>query len=220
MKGSIQDERPLDHATARIVSELAAALLPRLRETVATEILRATDPLRINERVEETLAALERIKNAADEAAILQDATKRSSEQTISGALNQVEHLSVLLETFAEYLRNEDERATETTQLMEVLQKAIPAWEGILKADGRAHTRELSELSSEISEVLKDTRTSLLSVVNEAVEKESEKRDARLKELLREHGGIVERRMARFEKIVVFAVACAAAVSIGAILFR
>ncbi|MDR1873939.1 MAG: hypothetical protein LBQ90_02845 [Synergistaceae bacterium] len=227
MKDSARDERPLDHTTARIVAELAAALLPRLREAVTAELLRAAEsaPQRTDEGVEEMLLALKSLKNTAEETAALLGATQRSLEQTTSGVLSRLERLPDLLEAFVAQVRDGNEQATENRRLLETLQRAMPAWEGVLRADGRAHTRELSELSSEVSEVLRDARADLSSAVKETMEKESEKRGERLEELLREHRETLTRRVARFEKIVaavglISAIVCAAAVSIGVMLFR
>jgi chromosome segregation ATPase len=224
---SVRDERPLDHTTARIVAELAAVLLPRLRETVAAELAEMAEsmPRLTNEGAEEALAALNRLKSAADATTDLLDAARRSLESVTAGVSEKLERLPEQLETFAAQLRDGDEKATEAAQLLRTLERAIPAWEGVLKADGRAQTRELSEFSSEISEMLRDTQTSLLSAVGDAVKKEGEGRDARVEEFLLESGAPVERKMARLEKITVAAafivvIACAVTVVVGTILFR
>jgi hypothetical protein len=227
LKDNPRDERPLDHTTARIVAELAGALLPRLRETVAGELTRMTEfmPGLANEGAEEALAAMNRLKNTINAMTDLLDTAKCSLERVTEGAFEKLERMPEQLETFAAQLKDDGERATETTQLLRTLERAIPAWEGVLKADGRAQTRELSEFSSEISEMLRDLQAGLLSAVGETVKRENEKRGVQVEGLLLENGRLLERRVARLEKITVATgliaiIACTAAVVVGTILFR
>lgn len=183
---NIRNERPLDHATARIVMELAATLLPPLKEAVIGELARTVQALpdAVRQESGETLLVLNHLKETGNEAAAsLAAVMERISER--------------------EHLREAPERPNpDPTELLRVLEAAIPAWEGILKADGRAHTRELSELSSEMSELLQDTRSNLLTGIREMLDKETIKRDAYLKEVLQESEKMMNRKLAEMRKLV------------------
>lgn len=80
------------------------------------------------------------------------------------------------------------------------LKQSITEWEGVLKADGRAHTRELSEFSAEMSEVIKDMKGSVTALVREAVEHETS-RDAEWRLMLKKTEQNLERKLARLERI-------------------
>ncbi|MDR1740255.1 MAG: hypothetical protein LBR38_00180 [Synergistaceae bacterium] len=80
------------------------------------------------------------------------------------------------------------------------MKQSITEWEGVLKADGRAHTRELSEFSAEMSEVIKDMKGSVTALVREAVEHETS-RDAEWRLMLKKTEQNLERKLARLERI-------------------
>lgn len=209
MKNESSAERPLDPTTARIVAELAEALLPRLKEAVMEELSAATRvlPQKTGRDVEETLAALKRLREAADSVASSLAAVEKVIEETAVGTQAGIERLLRDLEPSVARIESNVDTADEATTLLRSLEAAIPDWEGVLKADGRAHTRELSELSAEMSELLRDTRTSLLSEVRGAVEKELEKRDGHVEQLIREEGKRTDRKLAGLQKTIAISAA-------------
>ncbi|GHS85281.1 hypothetical protein AGMMS49957_01030 [Synergistales bacterium] len=161
--------RPLDHATARIVTEIAAAVLGPLREDIKKTVCEAME-LKIQSAAKEPQDAPVAPPKTPEEP----DKTEKSPD---------LQNLQKLLHTI-----NGD----------------IKTWEGILKAEGVAQTKELSELSSEISDLVKDIKSSLLSAISEtahvASEKDSE-RGARLLKLTEDGMGAVEKRLLRLEII-------------------
>ena len=179
-----------DPTTDRVVSELAEALLPRLKEVVVRELSSARQVI-----PQET-------EQDADAALIALDCLR----ETAAGLRTELERLFREVGSSAERLKNNEDTAAETLALLRSLEAALPGWEGILKADGRAHTRELSELSAEMSELLRDTRSTLLTEVRDVVEKEFAKRDERLERFLRESATQTE-----LKKIVVASTAISAA---------
>jgi hypothetical protein len=102
----------------------------------------------------------------------------------------------------------------DIVKLLRRLEEAIPAWEGFLKADGRAQTKELSELAAEISEIAQDTKIALLTGMRETAEKRAA-RNAEWKENLIEIERAMERRIARVEKTTLVAGAVSAFLAAG-----
>lgn len=231
-------ERPLDHATARIVAELAAALLPPLtsdvREAVVTEIVKELAALseRREQSAEDLLAPFLRLREeigrtgsettasfAAAEASVKRCVSELSASmdrfnermESITARLTQAADelgrqssgqftaLSSALDSVKPGL--DDETLEDMTGLLRFLKEAIPGWEGILKADGRMQTRELSEFSAEMSELTKDMKLSLTAAVRERAEKDAAQGEKR-RQLLEENGRAMELRLARLEKIV------------------
>jgi hypothetical protein len=256
-------ERPLDHATARIVAELAAALLPSLtsdvKEAVAKEV-QAALPEQREEGAEEALASLHRVAlhRASLHRASLQQASlerfqeeigRVGSDMTASFAAAEasversVSELSSLAERFCERMESAaarlaqaaDELARQSSGqftalsstlasvksgpddgiledvagTLRFLKEAIPGWEGVLKADGRMQTRELSEFSSEMSELAKDMKSSLAAIVRESAEKGAA-RDEERRRAAEENGTLIERRLAKLEKLSVLTAAASA----------
>ena len=182
---------PLDHASARIVSELAARLLPPLREELSA--LRTLEDeekdaawRRIREAVSE-LAARPRIEPEGNPAHW--EALARSLEDTnrrialLEGAISQ---LKAAVENIAELQRapasshpdsspsNEGapfppEREAPLSDLME---NRIPIWEGLLRAHNQAQSRELNALSVELAELQNETREAMAQTLREALEQE------------------------------------------------
>jgi hypothetical protein len=208
-------ERPLDHATARIVAELAATLLPHLQETLAVELKNAAEALSAqnNRGVQETLTALGRLKVASDEVVTALDAAGTSMREMSSGVLPSLLRICEQLESSAA-----QPAAAET---LDILKNAISNWEGVLKADGHAQTRELSEFSSELSELMKDMGVSLPQTVKDTTEKAMAFRDDQCLKTLLESRYVMEKRLARLEKIVVVSGAVSAILLAAAlILYR
>ena len=212
-------ERPLDHATARIVAELAAALLPTLtsdvRETVAAEIAKGTPAPPANMASSETAASftaaeasversvselsssMERLRERMESAAAR---LTQAADELARQSSGQFSALSSALASVKPGL--DDETLEDVTGLLRFLKEAIPGWEGVLKADGRMQTRELSEFSAEMSELAKDIKLSLAAAVRENAEKGAV-RDEERRRLLEESGRMTERRLEKLEKIVI-----------------
>ncbi|MDR1376772.1 MAG: hypothetical protein LBJ22_04605, partial [Synergistaceae bacterium] len=122
-----------------------------------------------------------------------------SSARTIS-APETLASKTLVPETFASKTLVPETLAPET---LNVLKNAISNWEGVLKADGHAQTRELSEFSSEISELLRDMGASLPQTLKDAAEKAMASRGDQWAAVLLESRRVMEKRMARLEKIMV-----------------
>ncbi len=183
---------PLDHASARIVSELAARLLPPLREELSA--LRTLEDeekdaawRRIREAVSE-LAARPRVEPEGNPAH--REALARSLEDTnrrialLEGAISQ---LKAAVENIAELQRapasshpdsspSHEEGAPfppgRETPLSDLMENRIPAWEGLLRAHNQAQSRELNALSVELAELQNETREAMAQTLREALEQE------------------------------------------------
>ena len=184
---------PLDHASARIVSELAARLLPPLKEELSA--LRTLEDeekdaawRRIREAVSE-LAARPRVEPEGEPARW--EALARSLEDTnrriasLEGAMSK---LGDAVEDIAELQRapvpplpgsspsDEGEDvplATDReTPLSDLMENRIPAWEGLLRAHNQAQSQELNALSMELAELQSETREAIARALREALERE------------------------------------------------
>jgi hypothetical protein len=247
-------ERPLDHATARIVAELAAALLPSLtsvvKEAVAAEIAKKPPGASADDRTrgaEASLAPLRRFQEeisaagagmagsfAAAEASMERSVSEMN--QSVSGLSSSTERFCERMEEIAARLAQtaddlarqssgqftafssalasvktglDDETLEDVTRLLRFLKEAIPGWEGVLKADGRMQTRELSEFSAEMSDLVKDMKLGLTALARENAEK-SAARDEEGRRFLEESGQAADRRLAKLEKIVILTAAVSA----------
>ena len=184
---------PLDHVSARIVTELAARLLPPLKEELSA--LRALEEgkqdatwRRIREAVSE-LAARPRVEPEGNPAHW--EALARSLEDTnrriasLEGAMSK---LGDAVEDIAELQRapvpplpgsspsDEGEDvplATDReTPLSDLMENRIPAWEGLLRAHNQAQSRELDALSMELAELQNETREAIARTLCEALGQE------------------------------------------------
>lgn len=219
-------DRPLDQTTARIVDELAAAMLPHLRETLTEETARfQTLPDKVEETLKALLAALGDLQKIGTEATESLDAAERSMEERLaalsSAALASVERAGAAVDSLEANAANllkatgdspqpeirgaEPPQSGEILRTLRLLETSIPVWEGILKAEGRAQTRELSELSAEVTELLRDTGEESLRKIEkilmrwESLEKERTQREERFRQSLEDSGRSATRRLLRLE---------------------
>ena len=183
---------PLDHASARIVSELAARLLPPLREELSA--LRTLEDeekdaawRRIREAVSE-LAARPRVEPEGDPAHW--EALARSLEDTnrrialLEGAISQPK---AAVENIAELQRAPASSHPDSSPsngvgapfppereapLLDLMENRIPIWEGLLRAHNQAQSRELNALSVELAELQNETREAMARTLREALEQE------------------------------------------------
>lgn len=183
---------PLDHASARIVSELAARLLPPLKEELSA--LRTLEDeekdaawRRIREAVSE-LAARPRVEPEGDPAHW--EALARSLEDTnrrialLEGAISQ---LKAAVENIAELQRAPASSHPDSSPsngvgapfppereapLLDLMENRIPIWEGLLRAHNQAQSRELNALSVELAELQNETREAMARTLREALEQE------------------------------------------------
>lgn len=183
---------PLDHASARIVSELAARLLPPLKEELSA--LRTLEDeekdaawRRIREAVSE-LAARPRVEPEGDPAHW--EALARSLEDTnrrialLEGAISQPK---AAVENIAELQRAPASSHPDSSPsngvgapfppereapLLDLMENRIPIWEGLLRAHNQAQSRELNALSVELAELQNETREAMARTLREALEQE------------------------------------------------
>lgn len=183
---------PLDHASARIVSELAARLLPPLKEELSA--LRTLEDeekdaawRRIREAVSE-LAARPRVEPEGDPAHW--EALARSLEDTnrriasLEGAMSK---LGDAVENIAELQRAPASSHPDSSPsngvgapfppereapLLDLMENRIPIWEGLLRAHNQAQSRELNALSVELAELQNETREAMARTLREALEQE------------------------------------------------
>ena len=181
---------PLDHVSARIVTELAARLLPPLKEELSA--LRALEEgkqdatwRRIREAVSE-LAARPRVEpegNPAHWEALarsLEDTNRRiaSLEGAMSKLGDAVEDIAELQQapSLPDSSPSEEEGAQlppdREAPLLDLMENRIPAWEGLLRAHNQAQSQELNALSVELAELQNETREAMARTLREALEQE------------------------------------------------
>jgi len=224
-------ERQLDHATARIITELVAALLPHLKETVSAELTRTIEslPINIDREVEEALSSLKRLQFLfGDMTNALSSA--QSSALRVSNELLTLSRTCETLNTATERLEQLTlESPIDAAQVKEVLhsmEMSISDWSGILKSNGRAQTKELSEFSAEVYELIGGMKSTLTAMLGEILEKTLSSRTEDWLRTTDENVRTLETRLTKLEKIakiilaegVVF-IACLAAIA-AALYFR
>ena len=181
---------PLDPVSARIVTELAARLLPPLKEELSA--LRALEEgkqdatwRRIREAVSE-LAARPRVEpegNPAHWEALarsLEDTNRRiaSLEGAMSKLGDAVEDIAELQQapSLPDSSPSEEEGAQlppdREAPLLDLMENRIPAWEGLLRAHNQAQSQELNALSMELADLQNETREAMTRTLREALEQE------------------------------------------------
>jgi len=210
---------PLDHASARIVSELAARLLPPLKEELSA--LRTLEDRekdaawrRIGEAVSE-LAARPNTKPEGDLerwealAHSLEDTNRRiaSLEEAMSKLGGAVENIAELqrvpVSSLPDPSPSNEEGGDELppdreAPLSDLMENRIPAWEGLLRAHNQAQSRELNALSMELAELQNETREAMARTLREALEQELADCSAqwsRRMEALREEMRVMQKRL-------------------------
>jgi len=197
--------QPLDHAATRIVTELAAALLPHLKETVSAELTKTIEalPLNIDREVEETLSSLRRLQVLFEDMAAALNSAKSSALRVSNELLplsRACETLNVVIERIEQFAAKPELDVSEMHVLLRSMEAAISDWEGVLKANGRAQTKELSEFSAEVSELM-GGMNALPAIMRETLEKALPTGAEKYRsagESLR----LLEAKLARLEKIV------------------
>ncbi|MCL2011159.1 MAG: hypothetical protein FWG71_11540 [Synergistaceae bacterium] len=201
----------LDHATARIITELADALLPGLKEAVAAELARTIESLpAVDRELEETLSSLRRLRALSEEmtAALnsAQDSALRVSDgllplsrmcETMNAAIDRLERLEQLAPKPEE---PDENHAAASGEILRSLEANLSDWGGILKANGRAQTRELSEFSAEVSEQVGWMKSGMPGMVGEILEKTLSSRIEEQTRTTGENARALEARLSRLEK--------------------
>ena len=182
---------PLDHVSTRIVTELAARLLPPLQEELSA--LRTWEDgekdatwQRIREAVSE-LAARPNAEPEGDPARwealsrSLEDTNRRiaSLEGAMSKLMDAVENIAELQRELSFSASSPSDEAggdelppDREASLSDLMENRIPAWEGLLRAHSQAQSRELNALSMELAELQNETREAIARTLREALGQE------------------------------------------------
>ena len=198
-------KHPTDHVTARIVTELAAALLPHLKETVSAELTRTIEslPVNVDRQVQEALSSLGRLQTFfEDMTGTLNSA--QSAASLLSNELLPLSRTCEILKAAAARLEQlpaePDTNGAKVNEILLSLEASLSGWGGILRANGHAQTKELSEFSAEVSEQVGWMKSVMPQLVGDILEKKlspqvEESQTAGEKILA------LETRLARLEKI-------------------
>ena len=182
---------PLDHASARIVSELAARLLPPLKEELsALRTLEDEEKDAAWRRIREAVSELAARPNTKPEGDLERwEALAHSLEDTnrrialLEGAISQ---LKATVENIAALQRAPASSPPDSSPshegapfppereapLLDLMENRIPIWEGLLRAHNQAQSRELNALSVELAELQNETREAMARTLREALEQE------------------------------------------------
>ena len=199
-------ERPLDHATARIITELASALLPHLKEMVSAELTRAIEslPINVDREVGEALSSLKRLQ------VLFEDITNalNSAQSSALRVSNELLTLSRACETLNAATERLEQLASESpidsaqvNEMLHSMEMSISDWSGILKSNGRAQTKELSEFSAEVYELVGGMKSILPTMLGEILEKTLSSRTEDWLRTTGENARALETRLSKLEKI-------------------
>lgn len=215
----------LDPTTARLVSELAASILPSLTQSLNSaipandfsgaleRISRTSQDLRthidkaVRSSIDENRAArsmmMQSLGNLLEEISALKRSVDRLPEnirqrtektekaekktETPDNTQQKLDEITGLLteliqglQNFAEAKPHVNAEMPESSQVIyesdrrldKMMTTTLPALEGLVKAEGKAHTHELEEFSKEISALHEQNNIALLHEVKEAVKQE------------------------------------------------
>ena len=87
-------------------------------------------------------------------------------------------------------------------KVAQLLQVALPNWEGVLKAHAQAQTRELDSLSQELGNLQRQTHATLLQSLQDMIAQELTERDAEWEDRLRTERAALERGLAPFRRVL------------------
>jgi hypothetical protein len=208
MTTEAQTHQP-DHATTRIVTELAAALLPHLKETVSSELTRTIEslPINVDRELKEALSSLKHIRAVCEDmkAALgsAQSAASLLSQEllplpraceTMNEATVRLEQLMTKLDAL---------EAAQTNETLRSLEAAVHDWRGILKANGRAQTKELIDFSAEVAEQVGWLKSSVPVMVEEILEKKLQPSGGEQPRTSAESVSALETRLIKLEKMII-----------------
>lgn len=183
------EEKKLDHASARIVAELAAQLLPPLRETLSE--VRVRENAERDEAWRKIREALDGLaeRRAGPEGSERWDALSRSlaeASRRLSALEEGVERSEALLRDALSHPQSPCEPEPKTNEpggespseavglgsLSELMENRIPTWEGLLRAHSRAQSQELNALSLELAELQNEARNTLAQALEKRLRQE------------------------------------------------
>ena len=213
----------LDPTTARLVSELAASILPALTKSLSSAIPandftgaaermnRTTQDIRIQiekavrSGIDDNRAArsviMQSLGNLLEEISALKRSVDKipdtfnkakpedkKDKKTDDGNAKKLDEISGLMNELIEGVKNLSETYTENRNAepsqdaphiiiddspsADRLLAAIPALEGLVKAEGKAHSHELEEFSREISALHEQNNIALIHEVRETTGQE------------------------------------------------
>ncbi len=84
----------------------------------------------------------------------------------------------------------------------QLLQTAIPSWEGVLKAHAQSQTQELDSLSRELGNLQRQTHATLLQNLQDSIAQELAARDEEWEERLRAEREAMDRALAPFRRVL------------------
>ena len=200
-------EHTPDHATTRIITELAAELLPHLKETVTSELARTLEslPVNIDREVEQALSSLKRLQAVFEDMTVALNSAQRAAQRVSNDLLplsRMCETLRAAIERLEELTAKPDVKETPLDELVRSFEAIISDWGGILKASGRAHTKELNEFSAEVTELVGDMKSSLPAMLGEILGKALLSHTEELTKASGESVRTLETRLTRLEKII------------------
>lgn len=176
-----QNTIPLDHASARIVAELSARLLPSLREAL-TEIRAQEDGERDAawRKIREAVAGIgERSDKGSEKFSEYWERLSRSLaglEHRLTAIEERLAHLETLQRDVSlSLLKDAGETPASPNReapLSDLMEHRIPAWEGLLRAHNQAQSLELNALSTELAELQHETRGALDQTLRETLNQE------------------------------------------------
>lgn len=204
---------PLDHATARIVEELSALLLPSLKKGIEESAVKASSllPDLLEKELDKTLSSLNRVQGESERLYTLLQKCTHSAEGVAAELFPRFEdgvkvaekHVN-RMEALVLSLESQSETLNENRRLLLSFDNALPEWEGILKANARAQSRELSGFAAEVSELLRDAKVTLLHSLKEAIEENIAMRAIRFSQEAEAREKALEARFSRLEKVMYF----------------
>ena len=178
---TLQELRSVIEKALRSAADDSRAGRSMIIQSIGTVLEEITGLRAMLERLPEIISsAVKEIKDGSKEREKEKEKDKTENEEGIvrSVLMNELEGISERIDTLTEGLKSFFESYAEERENVSVMlragidSEALTGIEGLIRAEGKSHSKELEELSREISAMTEENNTALVHEVREAVGEE------------------------------------------------
>ena len=178
---TLQELRSVIEKALRSAADDSRAGRSMIIQSIGTVLEEITGLRAMLERLPEIISsAVKEIKDGSKERENEKEKDKTENEEGIvrSVLMNELEGISERIDTLTEGLKSFFESYAEERENVSVMlragidSEALTGIEGLIRAEGKSHSKELEELSREISAMTEENNTALVHEVREAVGEE------------------------------------------------
>ena len=176
---TLQELRSVIEKALRSVTDDSRAGRSMIIQSIGTVLEEITGLRVMLERLPEIISsAVKEIKDGSKERENEKEKTENEEGIVQSVLMNELEGISERIDTLTEGLKSFFESYAEERENVSVMlragidSEALTGIKGLIRAEGKSHSKELEELSREISAMTEENNTALVHEVREAVGEE------------------------------------------------